>query len=351
METHKIGSSLRAFIARNHYSVWLFLIIAAMLVLMSVLAGKYIWTGTVIGAMGMQFPEYGVMALGLCLSFISGGIDMSFVAVANLSAIVAVTILNSEAGLANQGQVMVISILAALITGAAAGYLNGRLITGFGIPPILATLAMRQVYEGVAIVLTEGKSQSLKDPLYAAIGHDSVLGIPVPVIVFALCFVLLYFLLTKTVFGENLYMMGSNPKAARYSAMNVNRMTHMTYMLAGLMAAVGGALMISTYNSAKPDYGTSYSMQCILICILAGVSTFGGKGKIGNVVLSIFIVQIISTGVNQFPDLNNNVRSFIWGVLLIFMMIINYIQEFGFGKAGFRRFTARYLKRPSTGRA
>lgn len=344
METKTTGFNPKAFIAQNHYSLWLLLIMAALLILMSALAGKFVWTGSVIGAMGMQFPEYGVMALGLCLSFISGGIDMSFVAVANLSAIVAVTILNSEAGLANQAQMILPAILAALVVGCATGYLNGRLITGFGIPPILATLAMRQVYEGIAIVLTQGKSQSLKDPLYATIGHEKAAGIPVPVIVFALCFILLYFLLAKTVFGENLYMMGSNPKAARFSAMNVNRMTHMTYMLAGLMAAVGGALMISTYNSAKPDYGSSYSMQCILICILAGVSTFGGKGKLGNVVLSILIVQIISTGVNQFPTLNNNVRSFIWGVLLIFMMIINYLQEFGFGKAGFRRFMGRFKK-------
>lgn len=318
---------LKEFVSRESYSILLIVIFAVVLILFPAIKGQNIWTGATIKSMAMQFPEYGVMALGVMLSFISGGMDLSFVSVANLTAIIAVTIMNSEAGQANVGPMIAVAVFAAIAMGAVLGYLNGTLITGLGIPPMLATLATKQVYSGVAKALTQGKSQSLLDGTYAEIGHKTVFGfITVPLLIFIICFIAIAFLLTKTVYGENLYMMGSNQKAAKFSAMNTNRMTRVTYMVSGMLASVGGLIMISTYNSAKADYGSSYLMQCILICVLAGISTSGGKGKIGNVLLSIVIVQVISSGVNNFPDLNVYYRSLIWGLLLLVMMITDYLR-------------------------
>lgn len=320
---------------RDNYTFWLLGILVVVLILFPALKGQNIWTGSTIKSMAMQFPEYGVMALGLMLCFISGGIDMSFVSIANFTAIIAVKIMNSDAGQANVIPMIALAAVVAIAIGAVAGFLNGLFITGFGIPPILATLATMQVYSGLSKVLTQGKSQSVLDSTYSEIGHSSLFGfLPMPLFVFLICFVMVAFLLSKTVYGENLYMMGSNTKAAHYSAMNTTKMTHLTFMISGILAAVGGLLMTSTYNSAKPDYGSSYAMQCILISVLAGVSTFGGKGRIQNLLLSVVIVQIISSGVNNFPNINTYYRSLIWGALLLFMMINNYLQESdrGFGK-------------------
>ena len=120
---------------------------------------------------------------------------------------------------------------------------------------------------------------------------------------------------------RKLYMLGANPKAARFSAINTKRMINTTFVITGVCAAIGGLLMVSTMNSAKADYGSSYLMRCILILVLAGVLPDGGIGKIFNVLIAIVIVQIIATCVNMFPELNSYYGSLIWGALLIIMLM------------------------------
>ena len=137
-------------------------------------------------------------------------------------------------------------------------------------------------------------------------------------IVFSVCAVLLRF----TTYGRKLYMLGSNPKAARFSAINTTRMINTTFVIAGVCAAIGGLLMVSTMNSAKADYGSSYLMRCILILVLAGVLPDGGVGKILNVLIALITIQIISSGVNMFSELNTYYSSLISAVLLIVMLIV-----------------------------
>jgi simple sugar transport system permease protein len=117
-------------------------------------------------------------------------------------------------------------------------------------------------------------------------------------------------------------MLGSNPKAARFSAINTTKMINATFVIAGVCAAIGGLLMVSTMNSAKADYGSSYVMRCILILVLAGVLPDGGVGKIINVLIAIVTIQIIATCVNMFPELNTYYSSLISAVLLIVMLIV-----------------------------
>ena len=131
------------------------------------------------------------------------------------------------------------------------------------------------------------------------------------------------FLLKFTVFGEKLYMMGNNLKAARFSAINTHNMLLTSYILSAVYSCIGCLIMVSTMGSAKADYGTSYVMRCILILVLAGVLPDGGMGKIMDVLLSIFTIQIIATGVNMFPQLNTYYASLIWGGLLIIVLIVS----------------------------
>jgi simple sugar transport system permease protein len=142
-----------------------------------------------------------------------------------------------------------------------------------------------------------------------------------PLFVFLIVLLIFAFLLRYTTYGEKLYMIGSNPKAARFSAINTTKMLTVTFVISGVCAAIGALLMVSTYNSAKADYGSSYLMRCILILCLAGVLPDGGIGKIFNALIAIVTIQIIATCVNMFPEINSYYGSLIWGVLLLIILM------------------------------
>jgi len=266
------------------------------------------------------------MTLGVMLCFIAGCIDVSFVALADLATVIGCMFMikMTENG-TNEGIVgwiIVAGVLITMIIGAAGGLLNGVLISRLGIPPIMATLATQMVFRGVAIGLTQGNPVTGIPTLYSDIGHMNLFGfLPVPLFVFLIVFAVIAVLLRYTTYGRKLYMLGSNPKAATFSAINTKGMINATMMIAGICAAIGGLLMVSTMNSAKADYGSSYLMRCILILVLAGVIPDGGVGKILNVLIAIITIQVIQSCINMFPELNTYYSSLISAILLIVMLI------------------------------
>ena len=174
-----------------------------------------------------QFPQFGIMTFGVMLAMLLGGIDLSIVAIANLSSIVAAFIMTGGTG-AQEGREMAIlaGIIAAVIVGAAAGLINGVVISNFHVPAMLATIGTAQVFQGVSIALTKGKAISGLPEAYSSIGGLNVAGIlPVPFLVFIICAVILGFILARTTFGANIYMLGTNVKAAGYSGIKVRSYT------------------------------------------------------------------------------------------------------------------------------
>lgn len=269
--------------------------------------------------------------------FILGCMDMSFVMLGNFATIIGTQyILSHVTEDMTDGKVLGIIVVAVLIValiGALGGVINGLLVCKLGIPPVIATIAMQMVWLGVSTGLTQGSSLSLKTvPLYAQIGHSNVLGfIPFPLFVFILIFAIAVFVLKYTTYGKKLYMCGTNMKAAKFSAINTDRMIIGTYVLCDVICCIGSLLMVSTLNSAKADNGESYVMKIILILVLAGILPDGGIGKIGNMIFSVLIIQIITSGVNMFSGLNTYHGSFIYGGLLILVLILStYMDGNGF---------------------
>lgn len=281
-------------------------------------------------SMASQFPEYGLMAIGISLTMISGGIDLAVVGTANLSAIVAAKYLIAFAPKGSPTEQVLVAISVAiplaLAVGLAAGCFSGILVSRFGIPPILATLGTQQLYTGLAIVLTSGRPLSRLPLLYSEIGNTELFDcLPVPFLVYTGIAAIFWILLAKTRFGLRLYLLGTNPKAARYSGVNVDSVLVRTYMLSGLLSAVAGLIMMARANSAKADYGASYTLQCVLIAVLGGVDPNGGFGTVRGVTLAVLILQFLSTGLNMFEHVSNFYRDVIWGGVLILALIFNWV--------------------------
>ena len=319
---------------KHSYTFMLLALMAVVLLLFTILKGSLLWKGDVWLGMAMQFPEYGVITLGLMFCFICGKMDMSFMALGDFATIMAVRYMSSHPEGA-QGGVILVGILLALCIAVVGGIINGLLVSYLDIPPVMATISMQLVWTGLSVALTNGNSVKGLPSLYTEIGHKYLFGfLPVPLLIFVVIFLICMFLLKHTVYGEKLYMVGTNIKAAEFSAINTKRMVIGTYVLCDVICCVGCLIMISTMAGAKADYGTSYVMRCILILVLAGVLPDGGMGRIGNVLIAIITIQIIATGVNMFSNLNTYYASLIWGALLLVVLIMSTRMEGGLLKLG-----------------
>lgn len=279
-------------------------------------------------SMAFQFPEFAILALAMTVTMLTGGIDLSVVGIANLSAIIAAMILTTVAGTGDGAGVLMMAYAAALGVGLVAGLFNGVLVANLGLPPILATLGSGLIFTGIAIALTGGSAMMGFPPAAAWIGNSTVLGIPTPLILFALLAIAISLLLTRTGFGVKLRMYGANPLAARFAAINIDAMLIKVYMLSGALAATAGMVVMSRANSAKADYGSSYLLLAVLIAVLGGVNPYGGYGKVIGVVLAVLSMQFLSSGLNM-VGVSNFARELIWGSLLIFVMIVNTWQAKG----------------------
>lgn len=272
-------------------------------------------------AMGVAFPEFGLMALGVMLTMITGGIDLSSVGIANMTAIASATLMLSlapaGASSGQQATALVAAVVFSLVLGAAAGALNGLLVAKVRIPAILVTLGTLELFTGIAIIITAGKPVSGLPPLYSEVLGGKLLGIPVQLLVFAGVAVVIGFILQKTAFGAKLYMLGSNATAAKFSGINSLTLLVRTYALSGVCAAAAGLVMMANYNSAKADYGMTYTLLTVLIVVLGGVNPNGGSGRLIGVVLAVAILQLLSSGLNTFPQISNFYLPLIWGAVLL----------------------------------
>jgi simple sugar transport system permease protein len=319
----------------DFYTLRLFIIALVIFIAFSLLLpGKFL-TLINMQSMAVQLPEFGILAFAIFITMLTGGIDLSIVGAANLAAIVAAMILTGLAGEGGAGMPLAlaipVSMLGALVVGSICGLFNGFLVSRIGITPILATLGTGSIYTGLSFVITGGPA--ITTTQLAFIGNGSILGLPIPVIVFIIVAIVFSVLMNRTVFGFNIYMLGTNAKAALFSGIHNDSVLVRTYWLAGVIAGIAGIIFLARTNSAKPDFGASFILLTVLIAILGGVSYTGGFGTVSGLVLAVLSIQFLSTGLNMlmlewFPSSAAIFfRQFAWGGLLLAAMVLNYYAE------------------------
>lgn len=281
---------------------------------------KFINTGN-LQSMAKSLTEYGLMSVGVGIAMISGGIDLSTVYVANLCGILAGMTMKSTGG------GIIAAVAVALVVGILCGAFNGFLVSVLKIPAMLATLGTYQLYMGIAIVCSKGSTVSGIPREFSSFSQMMILGIPFPFIIFILMIIIIAFIMSKTKFGKRVYLVGTNEKAAKFAGINTKSVLIRAYILSGLVSAVAGLLSLSRISSAKADFGSSYTMQTILIAVLGGVNPNGGFGSIPGIAIAVLILQMLSSYLNMFPSISNFYRDMIWGVALIAVLIMNYVID------------------------
>lgn len=294
-------------------------LLVALLLVFGLLLGDRLFNPTSIRSMAFQLPELGILSLAMMVALLSGGLDLSIIATANLVALtmayIITTMVPADPGFL-WGVWQIAALLAGLVVALAIGALNGFVIAYLGVSPILATLGSMTLIKGIAIGLTRGGILSSFPEPIVYIGNGSVFGIPVVVLIFVVAALVMSVVLGRTPFGQTLNMLGSNEAATRYSGVDTRRALVKVYMISSLLAAIAGVVMMARFNSANAAYGESYLLITILAAVLGGISPSGGFGKVGGLVLALVILQLISTAFNLL-DFSQFLTLAIWGGTLI----------------------------------
>lgn len=306
----------------------LLIVFALVFIALSFLSPDKFLTVTNIRSMAFQLPEFGILTLAMMVPILTGGINLSLVTAATLGGVVSATVMASLYKQNwNETLIIMIAVLTSMAASVLCGIINGYVVSYIGAAAMMATLGTSTLFEGIGLYISKGNSISGFPAAFYWIGNGTVCGVPVPMIVFGLVAGVTWLLLEKTAWGQSVYMVGCNRKAASFSGLNVNRIMMKVYMYSGFLGSLAMLIMMSRYNSARVDYGSSYLMQAVAASVLGGTMITGGYGKVGGVVIAVAILQIISSGFNIF-GLDRNLTTVINGVILIGVLTLNFLNEY-----------------------
>ncbi|HKR47541.1 MAG TPA: ribose ABC transporter permease [Paraburkholderia sp.] len=258
-----------------------------------------------------------LIAFGMTLVILLGGIDLSAGSVLALSSVIIATLLSA-------GTPAVVATLAGLVAGGLMGFANGLVISKGKVAPFIATLGSMTVLRGLALVVSNGSPiSSFSSDFFSLLGGGYVASlVPIPVVLMLVMFGVFWVLLRKTVFGRHIYATGGNAESAKLSGVKVDRIQLWVYTIAGVMSALAGVVLTSRLNSAQPTAGTGYELDAIAAVVLGGTSLTGGRGWIFGTLVGALLIGVLNNGLNLL-DVSSFYQQVIKGIVILLAVLID----------------------------
>lgn len=275
----------------------------------------YFMTGFNFYALTSNIMEIAIMALPMTLIIIAGEIDLSVASVLGLSSVVL--------GLLwERGNPMWLAIGVALLVGLVAGCLNGLLVTKLALPSLVVTIGALALFRGLAYVVLGDQAVSNFPTAFTNFGFSAIPGTELPWsgLIFAILAVIFGVVLHFSRVGRQLYAIGNNKEAARFSGINVSRVKLVLFILSGVIASLAGVIFTARFSSARPDNAVGFELVVVTVVLLGGVNIFGGRGSLLGVVLAIFIIAVLQN-VLGLLNISGDIQSLAIGLLLILSVL------------------------------
>ncbi|MEK6270413.1 MAG: ABC transporter permease [Planctomycetales bacterium] len=274
-----------------------------------------------------QSAVFAIIAIGMTFVIITGGIDLSVGSLVALSAVTAAMVMRDLFGgdQAGTGGIFV-AISAAVCLAALIGCLSGVMITVFGMPPFIVTLATMSIARGLAQILADGQSVYQVPDQFSWLAVGKPMGIPNEVIMMLVLYVFAHIMMTKTTLGRWFYAVGSNREAARLSGVPVGLVLMIAYVASGALAGVGGVLEASRLQSGSPLYGVMYELYVITAVVVGGTSLAGGEGKIFGTLYGALAIAVIRNGMNLM-NIESYTQGVVMGVLILVAVFIDSLKR------------------------
>ena len=266
-----------------------------------------------------------ILALGMMLVLITRGIDLSIGSTLALSGMIVAQTVSSF-----QDLPPIVAILLGIVIGITCGAVIGFLVAKINILPIIATLAMMNIFRGMTYTVSDGQwvSSYQMSESFVSIATSKIVGINTLVFIAIIIYIVAYYFINHTITGRQIYAVGSNPESAKVSGINQTKILVLVYTIMGGLAGLSGVLWVSKFASAQGDTASGYELTVIAACILGGVSIAGGSGKISGVILGAVLLGILN---NALPLMNVSPfwQMAIQGSIILIAVIINTLVKRG----------------------
>ena len=275
---------------------------------------------------------YAIMAIGVTIVIITGGIDISVGSMMALAALAAASVLQNLAPDAPAWRALSVAFAVPLGVGMLAGLLNGALVIGLRMHPFIVTLGTLSIYRGIANVSTRGitlpSQRRVLPEAFIEFMRVKVMGLEVmPLVIMLACVALGWFFLSFMIAGRETYAIGGNEEASRFSGLRVGRIKLRVYVLAGLAAGVAGMVSLGRFGTVSASTGTGYEMTVIAAAVVGGASLSGGRGTALGALLGTLIIALIQNGI-YILHLQEEYRLIITGVAIIVAVAIDRFSEY-----------------------
>jgi ribose transport system permease protein len=261
----------------------------------------------------------GIIAMGMTFVILTAGIDLSVGSVLAFSGAVCASMIAADVSLP-------LALVGTLAVGAALGAANGAVISFFGVQPFIATLVGMTMVRGATLVFCNGRPISTGDfdvaESFYNLGGGYVFGIPNPVIIAFIVFVVCWYVLNHTRTGRYVYALGGNEQVARLSGVNVNRIKMAVYIISGVLAALAGIILTARLESAQPTAGLAYELDAIAAVVLGGTSLMGGRGRIFGTIVGALIIGVLNNALNLM-DVSSYFQMIAKGAVILLAVVID----------------------------
>lgn len=306
------------------------IILIALIVISSILSPVFLTVGNVFNVLRQQVP-YMMVALGILMTILTGGIDLSSGTVLSVSHVF-LALGASAWGLNTSGGIWA-AILLCVLVGFAFGSLNGVLVAKLKLAPFIATLATMTIAKGLSFQMTGGSPVRLptNEPGSEALfnfgqGGDPLFGMPLSVWVAIVIIVVFWYIMKYTMFGRMIIASGSNKDAVRLAGVNVDKYIFSAYAISGAMAGIAGIMIAARAGVAVSSNGTGYELDAIAACVIGGASLSGGKGGVINTIVGVMIIALIGNIMNLL-SVPAYPQQMIQGVIIIAAVVMNSVTS------------------------
>lgn len=277
-----------------------------------------------------QIAVIAILAIGMTLVIITGGIDLSVGSLIALSAVVTALVIRDAAGAESSSVTgMILGAVGGILICALMGLFSGVMVTAFAVPPFIATLGMMLVASGLAYMLPQGQAVYQVPDSFVWLGRgSSVLGIPNAVLLALILYVLAHILMSRTAFGRRIYAIGGNRDAARFSGVPVKRVLLIVYTLCGAMAGLGGVVTASQLKCGSPTYGRLYELYVITAVVVGGTSLSGGEGRILGTLVGALVIAVIQNGMNL-TGVESYTQNVVLGLVILGAVLFDNLKRRG----------------------
>ena len=298
----------------------IYLVLLLMIIVLSFLSSNFLTLNNALNIL-RQASISGIIALGMTMVLVTGGIDLSVGSIMAFAGVIATTFAHPE-----PKHFILMIILIALIVGGICGLANGAIVSFTGVNPFIVTMGMQTIARGATLLYTNGRPINDLSKSFQFIGRGSVGIVSVPIILFAVMCIISIIILHKSKLGRHIFAVGGNEQAAKVSGINVARVKLFVYTYSGILCGLAGIILASRTNAASPNAAEGYELDAIAAGVIGGTSTSGGRGGVYGTIVGVLIIVILSNGLDML-NVSSYIQQIVKGIIIIGAVCIDQISK------------------------